>query len=89
MLTAHATNFVFSKQVESASNGLIAFEKFRKKFEKGETYTIILMDNNMPQMDGFESTKNIRKFVDDHGGQQPYIIGITGQSEPIYVEKGL
>ncbi|MDZ7646153.1 MAG: response regulator [Cytophagales bacterium] len=41
---------------EIASNGKIAIEKLNKK-----TYDIILMDLQMPEMNGFEATEHIRK----------------------------
>ena len=41
---------------EVAKNGLIALEKFRE-FE----YDLILMDLQMPEMDGFTATQEIRK----------------------------
>lgn len=43
--------------VEVAENGLIAVEKV-----KNNHYDVILMDIQMPIMDGYESTKEIRKF---------------------------
>nr|WKN36544.1 ATP-binding protein [Tunicatimonas sp. TK19036] len=42
-------------QVDHAENGLIALEKIRKN-----TYDAILMDVQMPVMDGFETTQTLR-----------------------------
>ena len=44
-------------EVELAENGSIAIEK-----ENNNEYDIIFMDLQMPEMDGFETTKLIRKF---------------------------
>ncbi|MBK9491116.1 MAG: response regulator [Haliscomenobacter sp.] len=44
-------------QVELAENGLIAVEKL-----KSSTFDVILMDVQMPTMNGFEATKAIRNF---------------------------
>ena len=47
-------DFGFERDI--ASNGLIAIEKLKTK-----TYDIILMDLQMPEMNGFEATEYIRK----------------------------
>ncbi|NVO04197.1 MAG: PAS domain S-box protein [Bacteroidetes bacterium] len=58
-------------EVDSAFNGLQAVEKFSKN-----KYDIILMDGQMPKMDGFEATKKIREF--ENGKSRIPIIAITG-----------
>ena len=49
-------DFGFDRDI--ASNGRIAIEKLEKK-----TYDIILMDLQMPEMNGFEATEYIRKTM--------------------------
>ncbi len=47
-------------QIEVAANGLIAVEKL-----KSNTFDVILMDVQMPVMNGFDATKAIRKLEDE------------------------
>ena len=50
-------------------NGLIAFETIVKNVEKNNfercDYHLILMDNNMPIMDGCDSSAKIRAYLSE------------------------
>jgi CheY-like chemotaxis protein/HPt (histidine-containing phosphotransfer) domain-containing protein len=66
-----------------AENGLIALEALGR-----ETYDIILMDVQMPQMDGLETTRRIRGEI--ASSRQPCIIAVTanvvrGEREECFV----
>ncbi|MFW6351612.1 MAG: response regulator [Bacteroidota bacterium] len=64
--------------VDSAANGLIALEKF-----KNNNYDLILMDGQMPKMDGFETTMKIRELEQQEKVEKPVpIIAITGYAIP-------
>ena len=55
-------------------------------------YKVILMDCNMPFMDGYEATKVIRKLWSDAGiarSDQPPILAVTGHVEKEYVQRAL
>ena len=47
--------------VHAYDNGLAAVEGLRKMANEGQPYHIILMDVQMPELDGYEATKLIRK----------------------------
>jgi signal transduction histidine kinase/tetratricopeptide (TPR) repeat protein/AmiR/NasT family two-component response regulator len=47
--------------VDAYDNGLTAVEGLRKKAKEGQPYHIILMDVQMPVLDGYEATKLLRK----------------------------
>lgn len=59
-----------------ANNGIEAVELFAK-----ETFDIILMDVQMPEMDGFDATYEILKLQSDNGNRVP-IIALTAHASP-------
>jgi len=61
-------------QVELARDGREAVEKFRRK-----AFEAILMDVQMPEMDGFEATLAIRQIESAAGGHVP-IIAMTAHA---------
>ena len=73
----------YELQVDDASNGLEAIEKI----ENGNEYDIIFMDHMMPEMDGIEATKIIRKL----GYQKPIVAltanAVAGQAE-MFLQNG-
>ncbi|WP_053783736.1 response regulator [Paenibacillus xylanivorans] len=60
-------------QVDTVSNGEEASEAFLSK-----KYSLILMDNMMPIMDGLEATRKIRAIEEDEKWQPIPIIAMTG-----------
>ncbi len=61
-------------EVEIASNGLEAVQAFQNN-----NYAFILMDIQMPEMDGYETTRTIRALEQKSGGHIP-IIALTASA---------
>ena len=77
---------------EFAYNGEQAFNAVRKAMEEDNPYkySLILMDCNMPFMDGYQATNKIRSLYQSNDiakELQPKIIAITGHVEDEYVQK--
>jgi signal transduction histidine kinase/tetratricopeptide (TPR) repeat protein len=49
------------RNVHAYDNGLAAVEGIRKKAREGSAYHIVLMDVQMPVLDGYEATKMLRR----------------------------
>jgi len=51
--------------VDTAGNGLLAIELLEKAASQGFRYNLLLTDIQMPEMDGYESTRHLRKSGHD------------------------
>lgn len=58
-------------QAACAVNGTEALEMFRKNVEEGAPFSVVLLDQNMPGMDGYEVAEGIRLLAKK---QQPVIV---------------
>jgi signal transduction histidine kinase/CheY-like chemotaxis protein len=70
--------------ITEAENGKVALEKV-----KIEPFDIILMDMQMPIMDGYSATQEIRKWEQETKHQHVPIIAVTAYSQNAEVEKSL
>ena len=68
-------------EISSVKNGQQVLDAIAK-----ESYDIILMDINMPVMDGIECTEKIRSLEDPVKAQIP-IIAITGNARNLSLEE--
>lgn len=76
------------KFLELENSSSHSAEEGCKLFEE-QFYPIILMDIQMPKIDGFEATKKILKMATDKGYPQPKIIAITADAREELREKCL
>ena len=76
------------KICDTALNGKIAVDMVKE--HKDECYyDLILMDQNMPVLNGCMASKQIREYLYSQDRLQPIIVGVTGQVEEIYVKNAI
>jgi len=75
-------------QVDISVNGHRAILSYKAHAKKGEFYDIILMDIYMPEMDGFEATKEIR-LIEKKNPQFPrsFICGMSSEENKSLISK--
>ena len=71
-------------EVEVVENGLLAMNAAREAFAAGRPFSVVLMDMQMPVMDGYTATRRLRDL-----GYAGAIIAITAQAMPGDREKCL
>lgn len=71
-------------QVEVASNGQEALEKYHEAVQKGKQYDLLLMDVEMPVMDGPQAVRQLRAI-----GCQTPIVALTAHTDPVCVQQFL
>jgi len=70
--------------IDHAENGKIVTKKF-----KPNSYDLVLMDLRMPEIDGYEATKWIRKLEKEQHASNIPIIAISASSTKEEVQKSL
>jgi CheY-like chemotaxis protein len=71
-------------QIDLAENGEVAVEKF-----KAGNYDLVLMDMQMPVMDGYTATRTIRQWESQSGLKPTPIIALTAFALKEEVQKSL
>jgi CheY-like chemotaxis protein len=68
---------------DTANNGLDAIQIVKRKAPVGKLYDVILMDCNMPKLDGFETTKVLKEMITKELIQSAGIIACTANASPL------
>lgn len=79
----------FGLESTTVCSGQLAIKSVidQPKAEDEPPFKIIFMDCNMPQMDGFETTKKIIEICQREGMELPYIVALTAHSQTDKVVK--
>jgi CheY-like chemotaxis protein len=64
-------------------------ERQENNYPKECSYELILMDCNMPELDGFETTFAIRQLLWENNIKQPIILAVTGHTEQLYINRAI
>ena len=59
-----------------AENGKVGVDLFKKNH-----YAVVLMDIQMPEMDGIQATRLIREYEKTNGGTKATIIAVTAHAQ--------
>lgn len=70
--------------LDLASNGVEAIHLFSKS---GASYDYVLMDCEMPEMDGYEATRRIRAYERKHGMRPVKIVALTAHAFEEFKDK--
>jgi two-component system, sensor histidine kinase and response regulator len=64
-------------QVEEADNGTKGIEEVERRHQHGDRFDLVLIDGQMPRIDGIDSARRIRQITT---GSEPLIVCITAGS---------
>jgi PAS domain S-box-containing protein len=78
LINQKISKVIFEKngcKLDVANNGRVGFEKYKKN-----AYDLILMDIQMPVMDGLETTRQIRQYEKDQNKHPAFIVALTANA---------
>lgn len=80
-------------EIVEAMNGIEAVQAVKDDIELHNgtrtSFVFIMMDSNMPFMDGCTATQEIRSLIHRYNLCQPIISAVTGHSEQLFVNQAI
>ena len=74
----------FDSSPQFCENGIDTIEQYT---QSTQNFDVIFMDCEMPEMDGFEATRNIREWEEKNDKKRTPIIALTAHVEPEHRQK--
>jgi CheY-like chemotaxis protein len=69
---------------EIVANGILAIERYQ---ENPQAYDLLLMDCEMPEMNGYQAASTIREYEKNHGLKAVPIVALTAHVLPEYEQR--
>lgn len=74
-------------KVDTAKDGLEAFDMVRKMYEDGYAYMMVFMDVHMPIYDGYKGTRKIRMYEEEKRYPKSNILCVSADEGDLMVSK--
>lgn len=74
-------------KVTKAFDGFEAFDKVKKMYEVDRQFMVVLMDVHMPNFDGYEGTKMIRRYEEEKDYPKTYIYAVSADEDDMVISK--